>query len=69
MSEKWVREWRGWEAARSELLAAQDLRPNTERPARLTFDRISWGPKTDLRPNTEGPDQRTSDRALMGPND
>ena len=25
MSEKWVREWRGWEAARSELLAAQDM--------------------------------------------
>ena len=26
MSEKWVREWRGWEAARSELLAAQDTK-------------------------------------------
>ena len=25
MSENWVREWRGWEAARSELLAAQDM--------------------------------------------
>ena len=25
MSEKWVRKWRGWEAARSELLAAQDM--------------------------------------------
>eukprot|EP00959_Pyramimonas_sp_CCMP1952_P184766 3863302-Pyramimonas_sp.AAC.1 len=25
MREKWVREWRGWDAARSELLGAQDV--------------------------------------------